>query len=56
MKTYEIEIRYTAYAIYTIEADSPEAAEAQAWAKVEANPEEAMRLGKWETMEVEQLP
>ena len=48
MKTYEIEIRYTAYANYVIEADSPEEAERQAWADVNSDPDHAMSLGEWE--------
>jgi hypothetical protein len=54
MKTYEIEIRYTAYANYVIEADSPEEAERQAWADVNLDPDHAMSLGEWECLEVEE--
>jgi hypothetical protein len=55
MKTYEIEIRYTAYANYVIEADSPEEAERQAWADVNSDPDHAMSLGEWECLEVEEV-
>lgn len=55
MKTYQVEIRYTAYVNYFIEAISPEDAEQQAWVRVHANPSEAMRLGEWECLEVEEV-
>ena len=35
MKTYEVELQRISYVTLTIEADSPEAAEAQAWADIE---------------------
>jgi len=56
MKTYQVEIRYTAYANYTIEADSPEDAEVQAWAEVNADPDHAMSHGEWECLDVEEAP
>ena len=55
MKTYQVEIRYTAYANYTIEAESPEDAEVQAWADVNSDPDHVMSLGEWECLEVDEV-
>jgi hypothetical protein len=53
MKTYQVEIRYTAFANYTIEAASKADAQAQAWAEVNADPDHAMSYGEWELMSIE---
>jgi hypothetical protein len=53
MKTYQVEIRYIAFANYTIEAKSKADAEAQAWAEVDADPDHAMSYGEWELMSIE---
>ena len=55
MKTYEIEIRYTAYSNQTIEAASAKEAEALAWAAIEANPDLAHQYGEWECLDVEEV-
>jgi hypothetical protein len=54
MKIYTVEIRYTAFANYTIEATSKADAEAQAWAEIDADPDHAMSYGEWELMSIEQ--
>jgi hypothetical protein len=53
MKTYQVEIRYIAFANYTIEAKNEADAEAQAWADVNADPEHASSYGEWELMSIE---
>jgi hypothetical protein len=53
MKTYQVEIRYIAFANYTIEATSKADAEAQAWAEIDADPDHAMSYGEWELMSIE---
>jgi hypothetical protein len=55
MKTYQITLAYTAYAHYTIEAESEEAAEAQAWAQIDADNGEATSYGEWETSDVTEV-
>jgi len=51
MKTYLVTLAYTSYAHYEIEAESEEAAEAQAWARVN---DDAMRYGEWEVIDTEE--
>ena len=53
MKTYAVEIKYTAFANYTIEAKNEEDAEAQAWAEVNADLDHAISYGDWELMSIE---
>ena len=55
MKTYNVELRHLAYVNLTIEADSPEQAEAQAWAQVE-NGEVGDGDGDWTLSDVYELP
>jgi len=55
MKTYQVEIRYTAYANYTLEANSAADAEKQAWAQVHADPDHAHEYGEWECLDVEEV-
>lgn len=54
MKTYQVEIRYTAFANYTLEATSKADAEAQAWAEILADSDHASSYGEWELMSIEQ--
>jgi hypothetical protein len=54
MKTYAVEIRYTAFAHYTIEAKDEEDAEAQAWAEVNSDSDQAISYGNWELMSIEE--
>lgn len=54
MKTYTVEIRYTAFANYTIEAKNKKDAEAQAWAEVIADSDHATSYGDWELMSIEE--
>ena len=54
MKTYQVALKYVAYAHYTIEANSPEDAEAQAWARVDADNGEATSYGEWTTDSIEE--
>ena len=55
MKTYQITLVYTAYMHYDIEAESEEAAEAEAWQNVETDNGECARYGVWETYEIEEV-
>ena len=48
MKTYSIAIKYVAYANYTIDANSSEEAEAEAWDDVNSDPNYAISYGEWE--------
>ena len=52
MKTYAVEIKYTAFANYIIEAKSKEDAEEQAWAEVNADSDHAISYGDWELMSI----
>ena len=54
MKTYAVEIRYTAFANYIIEAKDEEDAEDQAWAEVNADLDHASSYGDWELMSIEE--
>jgi hypothetical protein len=54
-KTYSIAIKYVAYSNYTIDADSPEEAEAQAWADVNSDPDHAISYGNWELESIEEV-
>ena len=54
MKTYQVTLVYTSYAHYQIEADSEEEAEAQAWARVDADNGEATSYGEWEVIDTEE--
>jgi hypothetical protein len=54
MKTYQIELKRTSYVTLTIEADSAEAAEAQAWREVEYNATD-MWDAAWELNEIEEI-
>lgn len=49
MKTYQVTLIYTAYAHYTIEANSPEEAEAQAGAQAHEE-----HYGEWTTDSIEE--
>jgi hypothetical protein len=51
MKTYIVTLAYTSYAHYEIEAESEDAAQAQAWARVN---DDAMRYGEWEVIDTEE--
>tara|TARA_R110002126_G_scaffold232541_1_gene376903 strand:- start:29 stop:187 length:159 start_codon:yes stop_codon:yes gene_type:complete len=50
MKTYQISLKYVAYAHYTIEADSLEEAEAQAGAQAHEE-----HYGEWSTDSIEEV-
>jgi hypothetical protein len=49
MKTYQVTLKYIAYAHYTIEAKSLEDAEAQAYDEVRADSDHATSYGEWTT-------
>ena len=55
MKTFEVEIRYTAYANYTVEAVDMADAQKQVWAQIDANPERVHEYGEWECLDVEEI-
>mgnify|MGYP003656018411 CR=1 FL=1 len=50
MKTYHVTLVYTSYAYYQIEADSEDAAQAQAWARTHEE-----NYGEWEVLDVEEV-
>ena len=52
-KTYAITIKYVAYANYTIDAHTPEEAEAEAWADVNSDPD-VLGYGSWELESIEE--
>ena len=54
MKTYAVEIRYTAFSNYIIEAKDEKDAEDQAWAEVNADLDYASNYGDWELMSIEE--
>jgi hypothetical protein len=51
MKTYQVTLVYTSYAHYEIEAESEDAAETQAWVRVN---DDAIRYGEWEVIDIEE--
>lgn len=55
MKTYQVALKYVAYAHYTIEADSLEEAEAQAWDEVRADSDHATSYGEWTADSIEEV-
>ena len=55
MKTYQVTLVYTVYAHLEIEAASEDAAEEQAWDKVNADSNQAISCGEWEVAEVEEV-
>lgn len=54
MKIYKVTLVYTVYAHLEIEAASEDAAEKQAWDKVNADSNESINCGEWEVLEVEE--
>jgi hypothetical protein len=55
MKTYHVTLKYEAYAHYTIEADSLEDAEEQAWSEVRADSDHATSYGEWTYEGIEEV-
>ena len=55
MKTYQITLKYVAYAHYEIEANSPEEAEEQAWDEVRFGSERATSYGEWTADSIEEV-
>jgi hypothetical protein len=51
MKTYLVTLAYTSYAHYEIEAESEDAAQEQAWTRVN---DDAIRYGEWEVIDTEE--
>jgi hypothetical protein len=48
MKTYQVTLKYTAYAHIEVVAESPEQAETMAWATIDGAPDEYCGYGEWE--------
>ena len=55
MKTYQITLVYTAHVHYELEAESEEAAEREAWQRVDADDSESTWYGEWETSNIEEV-
>lgn len=54
MKTYEVELRYTAYTTITIEANSQEEAEAIAWQELATDGSYRSDYGDWQLESIEE--
>jgi hypothetical protein len=54
MKTYQVTLKYTAYAHIEVEAESPEQAELMAWATIDGAPDEYCGYGEWERESIEE--
>ena len=48
MKTYQVELKYESYTTITIEAETPEEAEALAWHELETDGSYRSDYGNWE--------
>lgn len=48
MKTYQVELKYESYTIITIEAETPEEAEALAWQELATDGSYYSGYGNWE--------
>ena len=55
MKTYEVELRYESYTIITIEANTPEEAEALAWQELQTDGAYRSDYGNWELESIEEV-
>jgi len=53
MKTYEVELKYWSYLVITVQADTPEQAEEQAWKQLESEGESTH--GNWEIESIEEM-
>jgi hypothetical protein len=51
-KSYEVELKYESYTIYTVEASSPEEAEKMAWKELEDDASRA--YGEWTLESIEE--
>jgi len=54
MRTFTVTVKYTVATTYTIEAEHEEAAEAEAWREVNADPDHAMSYGNWELLNIQE--
>ena len=54
MKTYEVELRYESYTTITIEANTPEEAEAIAWQELQTDGSYRSDYGNWELESIEE--
>lgn len=54
MKTFEVEMKYTAYVIVTVEAEDKEEAERLAWHELDSNGS-TDRGGDWELESIEEV-
>ena len=54
-KTYEVEVRYTAYTTITVEADNEDEAERLAWRELELDGGERSNYGHWTLESVEEI-
>lgn len=53
MKKYEVELQYTTYALYAVEANSKEEAEAKAWELLKNDP--THDYGEWQLESIEEV-
>lgn len=52
MKKYEVELQYTSYVVYTVEASSPEEAEDKAWKELDNDARSG--YGEWILASIEE--
>jgi hypothetical protein len=53
MKTYQVELKYVSYTIFTVEANSEEEAELNAWKELETDAEHRSDYGDWSLESIE---
>ena len=54
-KLFEVELRYTSYTVITIEADTPEQAEALAWEELATDGSYRSDYGDWTLESIEEM-
>lgn len=56
MKTYEVELKYEAHTVVTVEAHSLEEAEKLAWRELELDGSDRSDYGEWNISFISELP
>lgn len=54
MKTYQVELKYEAYVLYEISADSKEEAESKAWVRLQDD-DGGLPYGEWQRHSVSEI-
>lgn len=54
-KTYQVELKYTSYVMYEIEANSKEDAENKAWDRLENDSDYRGHYGEWDINLIEEV-